>query len=78
MSEVTEGNILRPICHIPSQKRRGALEGVSSLAEERYHYQLSEAPDEPPFYCFYVCHASYGLLLCSCKLRSVSSTQSTT
>ncbi|CAD6267024.1 unnamed protein product [Miscanthus lutarioriparius] len=53
MSEVTEGNILRPICHIPSQKRRGALEGVSSLAEERYHYQLSEAPDEPPFYCFY-------------------------
>jgi len=63
MSEVTEANILQPICHIPSRKRRGALEGVSPLAEELYHYQLSGAPDEPPFYCFHVCHASCGLLL---------------
>lgn len=63
MSEVKEDNILQPICHIPYQKRRGALEGVSSLAEESYHYQLSGIPDEPPFYCFHVCHASYGLLL---------------
>jgi hypothetical protein len=65
MSEVYVMNILQPICHIPSQKRRGALEGVSSLAEEHNHYQLSGAPDEPPFDCFYVCHySSCELLLC--------------
>jgi hypothetical protein len=64
MSEVNEGNILQPKCHIPSRKRRGALERVSSIAEKRYHYQLSGTPDEPPFYCFDVCqHASCELLL---------------
>jgi hypothetical protein len=62
MSEVTEGDILRPICHIPSGKRRSTLEGVSSLAEKHHDYHLTGAPDEPPFDCFYVCLASCELL----------------
>ncbi|CAD6269260.1 unnamed protein product [Miscanthus lutarioriparius] len=53
MSEVYVMNILQPTCHIPSRKQRGTLEGLLSLAEEHYHYQLSGAPDEPPFDCFY-------------------------